>query len=410
VLLASPAGAAEADPYVRLQWGLRVTDAMRARPISTGAGAVVAVIDTGVDASHPDLDGRVLPGMDLVDDDADAADGNGHGTLVAGIIAAGATNGIGGAGVAPGAMILPVRVLDDEGIGRSSDVAAGIRFATEQGADVINLSLAQDSGSDPLSNLLADPSVDDAIVEAARGGATVVVAAGNSHDGGHPETSYDATVAGVLVVGATTKADARAAYSNHGSGLDVWAPGGGSATDARPQACSQSNGIVAAWWNPETASASYGAGCGTSMAVGFVSATAAMLRAGGATNAQAAARILRTSDDVPGVGPRLNVARALGVPDAIAVRRQGSDIERATVGVPRPAPPPSAVAVSSQRITRPASRADAPVAVIATPAAREPVGVKTAAAALLALVIAAHMTRRQRREASDMLLTSRAGG
>lgn len=102
---------------------------------------MAAVVDSGVDAGHEDLAGRLLPGYDFVNDDAFPEDGVGHGTFVAGIIGALTDNGIGMAGVAWEVTLLPVQVLDSNGYGYDSDIAAGIIFAADQGARVINLSL-----------------------------------------------------------------------------------------------------------------------------------------------------------------------------------------------------------------------------------------------------------------------------
>ncbi|MCW2549699.1 MAG: putative subtilase-family protease, partial [Mycobacterium sp.] len=123
------------------QWALTRLAAEDTWVHSTGAGVTVAVIDTGV-AAVPDLAGQLLPGYDWITDAAGGtADGNGHGTHVAGIIAAVANNHVGVAGIAPGAKILPLRVLDSSGGGYSSDVAAGVTYAANHGARVINMSL-----------------------------------------------------------------------------------------------------------------------------------------------------------------------------------------------------------------------------------------------------------------------------
>ena len=144
-LAAVPATAlAAADPLRGRQWGLDVVESDPAHRVTRGGGATVAVIDSGVRANHPDLGGRLLPGHDFVDDDGTPQDGDGHGTHVSGIVAANADNGVGVSSVAPAAMVLPVRVLDDQGAGSVGDVAKGIDFAVSDGADVINLSLGQD--------------------------------------------------------------------------------------------------------------------------------------------------------------------------------------------------------------------------------------------------------------------------
>ena len=122
-------------------------DVLEAWDLGAGAGRVVAVVDTGVDSAHEDLGGRVLPGWDFVDGDPYASDENGHGTHVAGTIAATRDNGMGVAGVAPDARILPIRVLDADGLGYVSDVIQGYNYAAARGARVVNVSL----GSEELS-------------------------------------------------------------------------------------------------------------------------------------------------------------------------------------------------------------------------------------------------------------------
>ena len=320
IVLAVPSIAmASNDPYYSLQWGLTRIGGPTAWSVSKGAGQVVAVIDTGVDFKHPDLKGRLLAGHDFVNDDSDATDTNGHGTLISGIIAASTGNGIGVASIAPQAKILPVRVLGSDGTGAASDVADGIHWALNHGATVINLSIAQESGSDSSTLLLKSPSVNQAIHDAASAGATVVVASGNDPSGAQSQTAYDADAPGVLVVGSSTKGGGRAAYSNYGAGLDLLAPGGGSSTDPSAGACSDTNSIVSAWWDPETKRSTYGGGCGTSMAVAFVSGVAALLQAHGYSNAKAVDRMLHTADDIgaPGRDNKtgygiLDAARALG--------------------------------------------------------------------------------------------------
>src|SRR3954454_21400218 len=141
--LAIPATASAADPLRPQQWGLDMIQADAAHATSTGSGAVVAVIDTGVFASHEDIAGRLLPGRDFVQqpNDDTPQDENGHGTHVTGIIAADENNGKGIEGVAPGVKVLPIRVLDASGSGDGDTVAKGIDYAVDQHVDVINLSL-----------------------------------------------------------------------------------------------------------------------------------------------------------------------------------------------------------------------------------------------------------------------------
>ena len=147
LLVPAVAAAADNDPYYPLQWGLLRIGGPTAWAVSRGAGQIVAVIDTGVDSAHPDLQGQLVPGYDFVDNDAQPFDENGHGTLIAGIIAALTGNSVGVASVAPRAKIMPVRVLGSDGSGSSTAVSAGITWAVQHGATVVNLSLAQESGA-----------------------------------------------------------------------------------------------------------------------------------------------------------------------------------------------------------------------------------------------------------------------
>jgi type VII secretion-associated serine protease mycosin len=205
------------DAVLEQQWGLRNILAEQAWDITTGAEMVVAVIDTGVDGGHPDLRGKVLPGFNALSGGSNAGDDNGHGTAVAGLIAANTDNGIGIAGLCWGCRILPVKVLDARGRGDDAGVAAGIRWAADNGARVINLSL----GGAGESQVLRE-AVDYAVGK----GALLVAASGNERDAGNP-ISYPAAYPGVLAVGATGNSDAITGFSNTGDYLDIAAPGVG---------------------------------------------------------------------------------------------------------------------------------------------------------------------------------------
>jgi serine protease len=339
LVLPSIAFGAVDDPYYQLQWGLVRIGGPAAWTVSKGAGQVIAIVDTGVDLTHPDLQGQLVPGHDFVDNDSQPLDQNGHGTLIAGIIAAVTGNAVGVASVAPRAKIMPVRVLGPDGSGSSTAVSAGIAWAVQHGATVVNLSLAQEGGADS-GPLLRSPAVDSAIKGAAAAGAVVVVAAGNTSTGAVNQTAYDATVPGVIVVGASAKNNRPAAYSNHGSGLDLLAPGGGSSSDPSANGCTQDQSIVSTWWNPATKRSSYGGGCGSSMSVAFVSGVAALLSARGYDNAAAVRRIEQTADDIGAKGRDdvsgygiLNGARALGARGVTPAR-----VPPPRTTVPRPAP------------------------------------------------------------------------
>ncbi|MFY1634694.1 type VII secretion-associated serine protease mycosin [Solwaraspora sp. WMMB335] len=152
------------------QWQLRTLDASAAWQLATGVGITVAVIDSGVDASHVDLAGQVLPGMDFVDDGDGRSDPVGHGTTVAGLIAGSGDDDDGVLGLAPGAKILPVRVLDEEN--RYDDamvVAKAVRWAVDNGAQVINLSLGGGGDSPALAAALDYAFASDVVVVACTG-------------------------------------------------------------------------------------------------------------------------------------------------------------------------------------------------------------------------------------------------
>jgi serine protease len=196
-----------------------------------GRGATVAVLDTGIAYSDrrrfrrsTDFSrGDFVPGYDFVDEDRFPHDENGHGTHVASTIGESTHNDRGVTGLAYGAKIMPVRVLNARGEGESAAITAGIRFAVRHGADVINLSFEFDDtfrqfGASEIPDVLA------AVRFAARRGVVVVAAAGNFE---RPAISYPARAQTVIAVGATTEHACRARYSNIGRGLDLVAPGGG---------------------------------------------------------------------------------------------------------------------------------------------------------------------------------------
>ena len=184
---------------------------------TTGADVTIAVIDTGIDYNHREFKGRIRAGYDFVDGDSIAEDANGHGTHVAGTIAA-AKDGHGITGVAHDATIMPIRVLDQNGAGYLSDVIRGIRWATNNGADVINLSL----GGSGYSQAMAD-----AIRHASRRGTVVVMAAGNA-GGASPEYPAAHAIEHGIAVGAVQRDGRIANFSNRAGSqpLDyVTAPG-----------------------------------------------------------------------------------------------------------------------------------------------------------------------------------------
>jgi subtilisin family serine protease len=238
------------DPLWPVSWSLAKVGAPGAWSVTTGSPhVVVAVLDTGIDALHPDLAGAVLPGWDAVNEDADAGDDHGHGTAVAGVIAARSDNGIGVTGACWRCSVMPVKVIAADGTGSAEDIAEGIRWAADHGADVVNLSFVM-SGY--------DGAVAGAIDHARAVGALVVAAAGNT--GGAGQT-FPASHPGVVSVTATDAADLRYDWATHGTWTSVAAPG-----------CSQSifpGGV-------------YGEFCGTSSATALVSGLAALVTSVGA--------------------------------------------------------------------------------------------------------------------------------
>jgi subtilisin family serine protease len=209
---------ASADPLEQQQWALRKFAFSALWPCGRGAGVTVAIVDTGVQADHPDLNGRVGPGIAFLNNGpaqpgAGGTDPNGHGTHVAGIVAAG-ENGVGIVGVAPEATILPVRVLGSDGNGLSTDIAKGITWAVDRKAAVVNLSLGSD---------LDSPSIDAAVDYATSHGVVVVAAAGNTGSGGPAQ--FPGVLPSVIAVAGVRQDLSIAGYSTRGDYVDVAAPG-----------------------------------------------------------------------------------------------------------------------------------------------------------------------------------------
>ena len=241
LLLAAPATAAVPDgtpddPFWEAQWGPRQVAADQAWPTTTGAGTTIAVLDCGIDLDHPDLAANVAGGYDATTDGGDGdwdPDGDDagctHGTHVAGIAGAVGDNGVGIVGVAPDSRLLAVRVLGDDGSGSFEDIAEGVRWATQQGADVINMSLGAYPGLQLVGEVGADGGLREALAEANAAGVVVVAAAGNES---FPVCSEPAFAPGVLCVSATDQREAHSWYSNGGIDpelLAVAAPGGAGA-------------------------------------------------------------------------------------------------------------------------------------------------------------------------------------
>ncbi|MFC1955031.1 S8 family serine peptidase, partial [Chloroflexota bacterium] len=198
----------------RYQWGLFKIKAPEAWSITKGSRSVrIAILDTGIDVNHPDLAGKIVSSKNFTDSETPYSNGNSHGTHVAGIAAAATDNGIGVAGVGYNASLMNVKVLGDNGEGLYSWISEGIIWATDNGADVINLSLG---GTDPSLTLK------DAVDYAWSKGAVVVAAAGNH---GSSAPFYPAYYSNCIAVAATDSADNLYSWSGYGNWVDVAAPG-----------------------------------------------------------------------------------------------------------------------------------------------------------------------------------------
>lgn len=198
------------------QWMHDMVNSYAAWGVTTGASnIVVAVIDSGVDGGHEDLQGALVGGYDFVDDDNDPSDGNGHGTHCAGIIGARMNNGAGGVGIAPGVSIMPVRVLDNQGYGEDDAIINGIYYAVDNGADIISMSLG---------GVWYSSMENDAVQYAIRNGVTLIAAMGND---GTRIMSYPAAYPNVISVGACDRDGKAASFSTTGSWMSVFAPGVG---------------------------------------------------------------------------------------------------------------------------------------------------------------------------------------
>jgi hypothetical protein len=257
------------DPLAT-SWVYEAASLPAAWDVTTGSEAVVlAVVDSGVQASHPDLVGAVGAGYDFVDLDADASDVNGHGTAVAGIAAARANNGLGAAGACWSCRILPIRVLGPEGFARLATIAQAIDFAVERGAAVVNVSLYGENRNGAL---------EAAIRRARASGIPVVAAAGNE---GTTTEQFPAAYPDTLSVGATDESGALAGYSSRGDWVKLAAPG-----------CTPTTQL----------GGGFGAGCGTSGAAPLVAGIVALLRtqAPFATVAQLESALARSARSLPG--------------------------------------------------------------------------------------------------------------
>jgi subtilisin family serine protease len=201
------------DPDFASEWHLSKIQAAAAWDLTRGAGITVAVLDSGVDPTHPDLISKLVPGWNFVNSNSDTHDVLGHGTAVAGTIAAATNNSTGVAGVAWSSPIMPLVVLNSSNYANYSDVANAITYAADHGVRIINISLGGSSASATLQN---------AVDYAWSKGAVVFAAASNN---GNSTLYYPAACNNVVAVSATTQTDTLTSFSNYGSWITLSAPG-----------------------------------------------------------------------------------------------------------------------------------------------------------------------------------------
>jgi len=260
------------DPDYSKQWNLRSINVESAWDETKGSGITVAVIDTGI-SPVPDLkDTQFVNGYDFVNDRIEAFDDAGHGTHVAGTIAQSTNNNYGVAGIAYEASLMPLKVLGASGGGTVADIAEAIRFAADNEADVINMSL----GGAGESKLM-----EEAINYAHQKGVVLVAAAGNANQN---SASYPARYPHVIGVAALDSAGIKAPYSNFGAGVDISAPGG-----------SEVGKILQETIDPETSEPVFIGYQGTSMAAPHVAGVAALVKASGITEPDEVLRVLKQS-------------------------------------------------------------------------------------------------------------------
>lgn len=263
--------------YSGYQYGPQLTSTNLAWDLTKGlSGQEIAIVDTGVNYNHEDLSNKTILGYDFVQNDWYPMDQNDHGTHVAATAAASTNNGKGIAGMAPNTSILAVRVLDARGNGSLTDVADGIVYSADYGAEVINLSLGCDCDTQTLKN---------AVDYAWNSGSVIVAAAGND---GVSTTFEPASYSNVIAVGAVDANDNVASFSNYGTWVDVTAPGVDIASAVR-------NG--------------YAYMSGTSMASPHVAGLAALLAGQGKNNSQIRQAIENTADQISGTGTYFKYGR-----------------------------------------------------------------------------------------------------
>ena len=281
--VAHAAAVAPNDPYWSKQWGTTKTMTDTAWSTTTGSSTVViAELDTGVDAGHADLSGAFTAGYDFINNDSNPADDYGHGTEVAGVLAARGNNNVGIAGQCWSCRIMPVKVLNSSGSGSYSAISNGITYAADHGARIINMSLGGTVASSTLQN---------AVNYAWNKGVLLIAAAGNA---GTTAYNYPGAYDPVVAVAGSDSRDARYSWSTYGSWVEVAAPG-----------CDQTT----------TMGGGYAVPCGTSFASPMTAGIAGLLASAnpGATNAALRSALINTTDPVGSYVAygRVNAAKAM---------------------------------------------------------------------------------------------------
>jgi subtilisin family serine protease len=304
--LVSPQQTGPNDPLFP-SWFLEKIDAPNAWLTTTGSSNItIAILDTGVDTTHPDLASKIVPGRNIYDNNDDTRDVNGHGTPVAGVAGAASNNGIGVASVAWGCGIMPVRISDMDGNAALSTIASGLSWAADHGARVANVSY-RITGSKTVTSA--------AKYFQSKGGVVVSAAGNNSMQETGPDDPY------VVTVGATDPQDVLYYYSNYGGNVDLVAPGNNTTT------------LIGGL---------YGAGGGTSFASPVVAGVAALIMSANPslTPAQVTDILKQSTDDLGAAGwdntyasGRVNAAKAVS---AALATRGGQDTTAPSVNITSP--------------------------------------------------------------------------
>jgi subtilisin family serine protease len=293
--------------HIRIPWGIRHIRAPDIWPKSIGRRIKIGVVDTGIDYYHPDLRGRISRGINLVQRSMLPHDDNGHGTHIAGTIAA-ASGQNGMIGVSPGALIYPVKAFDHNGTAYVSDIIAGIDWCVRNHMNIINMSFGMRQYSSALH---------EAVRRAYQAGIVVVASSGN--DGKRATVDYPARLPQTISVGAITRSNTVAAFSNKGKDIDIYAPG---------------DKIHSTWL-----SGKYNELSGTSMATSHVSGTIALLleTKPGLTPAELKAVLKDSASPIKSIRTKASIKRGLNAWKALRyVRKEKRGRRRPLTFFPAP--------------------------------------------------------------------------